>query len=207
LFNAFIELGASSPAIAILNKMMTLPSHQIEKMFSKSTVISDSAKEKIFRFLFELVGDFRNNKSKKEFECSDLVLALFCFSQDDKNSEYYRLLVLLESTAIPLISKLSPVVVCGLLYSYATVGRVFPPIFIEFDKIILGTTNYMGCNQICNLLWVYAKLNYTENSVTQNVLVDNYINYSSVRKSLSKSGCTVSLFKFYFKFLFFISRF
>ena len=96
MFNSLVELDCAPSALIVLDKLMRFNNDRLELLFSSNTdllKLSDLAKEKIYKYLYNLSIDLnRNDNNKYIYRTSDLILSLYCFNREDKKSNYYRLL-------------------------------------------------------------------------------------------------------------------
>ena len=81
--------------------------------------LSELAKEKIYKYLYNLSNNARQiDNNKYAYRTSDLILALYCFNREDKKSNYYRLLESIGNNNIVMYSTVYNIFLAGMQRGY-----------------------------------------------------------------------------------------
>jgi hypothetical protein len=117
MFRALIELESVPFAIQVLDQLLNRENIIVPQRPS-TDFLSEEAKQCVEDML---------SKVQKPYRTSDLTLALYCFSREDKKSRFYRRLETIEEEMLASqVNGMKIGDVCSILNSYAFCSRKYP---------------------------------------------------------------------------------
>jgi hypothetical protein len=162
LFGFLVELDAMNLADFVLDKTLAIDwqtpgrfSRKVGKQRDRNHELKLSEKASLFIY--------KKLYALKSYKVNDLVIMLHNidpFSQHSTQQQRH-LLEKIEISMLPQLHLLDDDQLYGLMYAYGTVGRIYPPMIDEMDRLINLRVETATLQRVQSLLWACARLHNT----------------------------------------------
>ena len=174
LFNSLVALDNMGLALELLDRMMK----RMSEMPQSSRVLYGSSfgagrgghsflslsEEGLLR-----IEDFleANGAGKGGYTSSSLMLALYCFSREERWSRYYHLLESIEAEAASKVPSMSLHEVLNAFHTYGSVTRLQPQLLRAITGRVEEALPTMNKVELQTVLWAHARLNLHNSYVSR----------------------------------------
>ena len=189
LFRLSVELDMVPLATSILQKLLNEKhNNHMERFFATSEVkyANPLAKESVFKALSQKESA-QLGQPGSAFGSGELILALLFFNSESKGTKYYLFFERIERSVVKIVASLKTGEICGILRSYAVVGRLYPPMMAEIDKRLDGMVEDLKPSIVLEVLWSLARLNHRDGQYLPR-LVHRFLEHNSTIKANKAEG-------------------